>query len=277
MLKRSCDTENEPNKCSANEGIGLTKKPKLSSGMQLTLGQCSALKQSNCESDDDEMLLQEVLLLRKESAPVLYSKPELGLNVDYYHQLYINRDSNRIFRALESKLRSYFELSENKVVLFGKMHTIPRKQAAFGDNGLTYTFSGVTLKANTWIPIITALKFSVEEILGESFNFVLVNRYQDGADHMGEHQDNEKDLVSTAPIAGLSFGQPRDFIFKHKDSRGRNATKKNVGAVTVSLGHGSLVVMNYPTNRDWYHSIPLRRTAAGTRISLTFRRLHVPI
>ena len=56
---------------------------------------------------------------------------------------------------------------------------------------------------------------------GETFNFVLVNRYKDGSEHMGEHRDNEQELVQTAPIASLSFGQTRDFVLRHKDSCGR--------------------------------------------------------
>ncbi len=34
---------------------------------------------------------------------------------------------------------------------------------------------------------------------------------------MGEHRDDEKDLVRDSPIASLSLGQHRDFVFKHAE------------------------------------------------------------
>ena len=72
-------------------------------------------------------------------------------------------------------------------------------------------------------------------------------RYKDGTDYMGEHRDDEKELVPTSPIASLSLGQPRDFIFRHGESRGKNA-KRNLPPVKITLEHGSLLMMNYPTN-----------------------------
>ena len=95
-------------------------------------------------------------------------------------------------------------------------------------------------------------------------------RYENGDDHMGEHRDDEKDLVWTSPIASLSLGQPRDFIFKHGASRGKAATRQ-IPTVTVELENGSLLMMNYPTNNYWYHSLPKRKRALGVRINMTFR------
>lgn len=207
---------------------------------------------------------------------VLHYKPHIGLNIDYFHCLFGKRDADGIFKLLEKQLMVYLEQSENKVLLYGKTHNIPRKQAAFGDSGLTYTFSGVTINAHSWLPILLSLKVCVESVLhDETFNFVLVNRYKDGNDHIGEHRDDERDLVPGASIAGLSFGQSRDFVLKHKDSRGKNAKHKDIQPVKINLGHGSLLVMKHPTNCDWYHSVPSRKGAAGVRISLTFRKLRV--
>ena len=42
----------------------------------------------------------------------------------------------------------------------------------------------------------------------------------DGRDHMGEHKDDEEELVKGSPIASLSLGQARDFVFRHQDARG---------------------------------------------------------
>ena len=91
---------------------------------------------------------------------------------------------------------------------------------------------------------------------------------------MGEHKDDEDDLVHGHPIASLSLGQPRDFVFRHGDSRGKNA-KRKIDPVKLVLEHGSLLMMLYPTNTYWYHSLPARKSAQGIRINMTFRLMKV--
>ena len=205
-----------------------------------------------------------------------------GLNVDYYASFYRRADADSIFQLLESQLQSYFAStcsSPQSVKLGGRVMAIPRRQTAFGDRGLTYSFSGVTVRANPWTPLVSSLKDHVEKAIGEKFNFVLVNRYKDGLDHIGEHRDDERELERGAPIASLSFGQARDFILRHKDARG-GRNKGGIGGggaepVKIELGHGSLLVLRHPTNSTWYHSLPVRRRALHPRVNLTFRRMAV--
>ena len=232
--------------------------------------------QGGCSSNDTDPSLLDFKTVTLNNTAVHYCKTHTGLNIDYFHRLFGKKDADNIFKHLEKQLVVYLDQSENKVLVYGKTHKIPRKQAAFGDSGLTYSFSGVTINAHPWLPLLYSLKECVESVLhDETFNFVLVNRYNDGSDHISEHRDDERDLVPGASIAGLSFGQSRDFVLKHKDSRGKNAKRKDIQPVKINLGHGSLLVMKHPTNCDWYHSVPSRKSAAGVRISLTFRRLRV--
>ena len=223
---------------------------------------------------DDDPTARSCAWLNNTTRLQRYAKPSLGLNVDYYPQFFSKRDADSLFKRLESELQPYFESSLSQVVkIMGKIHQIPRKRTAFGDSGLSYSFSGITVTANTWTPFMTQIKNCVEGALQETFNFVLVNRYKDGLDHIGEHRDDEKDLCRGAPIASISLGQERDFVLKHKDSRGREAPRKDIQPVKVSLRHGSLLVMRDPTNSQWYHSLPVRKNAAAPRINLTFRRM----
>jgi len=90
---------------------------------------------------------------------------------------------------------------------------------------------------------------------------------------MGEHKDDEKDLEQGYPIASLSLGQPRDFYFKHQDSRGKNATRK-IDPVKLVLDHGGLLLMKAPTNQFWYHALPQRKRLKNVRINLTFRKMN---
>lgn len=198
-----------------------------------------------------------------------------GMNVTYYPCFFTARAGTIILQELERELSPFLCSSHatNVVKLMGRVCPIPRQQAAFGDPGLSYTFSGVTLPASPWTPTLLKLKDSVEEAIDQPFNFVLVNHYRTGSDHMGEHRDNEQELCPQAPIASLSFGQERDFVFRHRDARGRGARRKEIKPVKVCLAHGSLLVMYPPTNREWYHSLPARKNAPWARLNLTFRKM----
>ncbi|KAF6729532.1 Alpha-ketoglutarate-dependent dioxygenase alkB-like 2 [Oryzias melastigma] len=87
-------------------------------------------------------------------------------------------------------------------------------------------------------------------------------RYKDGLDHMGEHRDDEKELDPACPIASVSLGAARDFIFRHRDARGRNCSRQ-IEPVKLELAHGSLLLMNPPTNTFWYHSLPVRKKSCS--------------
>lgn len=63
-----------------------------------------------------------------------------------------------------------------RVQVFGKWHSVPRKQATYGDTGLTYTFSGLTLSPKPWIPVLERVRDRVSLVTGQTFNFVLINR-----------------------------------------------------------------------------------------------------
>ena len=97
-------------------------------------------------------------------------------------------------------------------------------------------------------------------------------RYKDGQDHIGEHRDDERELAPGSPIASVSFGACRDFFFRHKDSRGKHPSRR-LAVVRLQLAHGSLLMMNHPTNTHWYHSLPVRKKVLAPRVNLTFRKI----
>ncbi|XP_068095557.1 DNA oxidative demethylase ALKBH2 [Hyperolius riggenbachi] len=188
-----------------------------------------------------------------------------------YTILFTKAEANEIFQKLEKEL-VYFSGDLSKVQVFGKWHSVPRKQVTYGDDGLTYTFSGITLSPKPWIPVLDQIRGRVKMATGHSFNFVLINRYKDGNDHMGEHRDDEKELVPQSPIASVSFGACRDFVFRHRDSRIKKSGC-HIEPVKLQLEHGSLLMMNFPTNVYWYHSLPVRKRVLAPRINLTFRKI----
>lgn len=277
MKKRSGETEEGGKPCTKKAKIDEDLKddaPESSeSGLPRPLQPQSGLVEHHSITPEAPVLLDASTWKCGNPKCIHYMKPELGLNVDYYPKFFEHAVARDIFRQLEKELAPYLEKSQNVVKIMGKMHKIPRKQAAFGDLGLSYNFSGVSVPANPWIGPLEEIRAALREVLGDTFNFVLVNRYKDGSDHIGEHRDDEKDLLPGSSIASVSLGQERDFVFKHRDSRGKGAKRKDIEPVRVQLDHGSVLVMKNPTNTYWYHSLPVRKAAARPRINLTFRQM----
>ncbi|CAI9741355.1 DNA oxidative demethylase ALKBH2-like [Octopus vulgaris] len=210
----------------------------------------------------------------KTEAPLIWRKITAEkLDCDYL-LLYNKSEADKLLRECEETL-TYNSGRLAQVQVFGKWHDIPRKQVAHGNEGLHYTFSGNTVPARPWTPLLLKIKERIMQVTGHSFNFVLINRYKDGNDHMGEHRDDEKDLVRLSPIASLSLGQARDFVFRHECARGsqskKGAPKLDLDPIKIELQHGSLLMMNYPTNVYWYHSLPQRKRLPAVRINMTFR------
>ncbi|KAI1233073.1 hypothetical protein IHE44_0006266, partial [Lamprotornis superbus] len=159
-----------------------------------------------------------------------------------------------------------------KLHVFGTWHKIPRKKVTYGDPGLSYTYSGVTFHPKPWIPVLTRIRERVTSETGHTFNFVLIN----------------------SPIASVSFGACRDFVFRRWDRRGKGGMAGTgrishrqdggtgrishrqdggTGRITLQLAHGSLLLMKHPTNLYWYHSLPPRRKVLAPRVNLTFRQI----
>ena len=231
------------------------------------------------DDDDDEVLTPcskrpAIDAIKLDTCTVTrFVRPNDDLNVIYYPLFVAASEANRILKLLTELLAPYLSISANCVRIGGKTIPIPRKQTAFGEPGLKYSFSGITLHCNPWLPLIKDLKDAIEGAISEKFNFVLVNYYRNGLDYIGEHRDDEKDLCPESSIASLSFGCERDFVFRHSKSRGKNATRKDMASVKLCLNNGSLLVMRSPTNKHWYHSLPVRKNCHRARINLTFRHM----
>ena len=104
----------------------------------------------------------------------------------------------------------------------------------------------------------------MECLLGTPLNYALVNLYRDGDDSLGAHSDDTRDLVRGSPIVGVSFGAPRDMLFRAKAAPLTYALK---------LQPGSVFTMSSAFNRAYTHAIPKRAGVRGPRLSVTFRNM----
>jgi alpha-ketoglutarate-dependent dioxygenase alkB family protein 2 len=188
-----------------------------------------------------------------------------NLNVSYYPHFASKEQADLLFEALEREI-IYLPPELSRITIYGKSIAIPRQHVAFGDAGLVYSFSGLTLPTRAWTPTLLNVKEYVESALDEKFNYALINRYATGQSYISYHSDNEKTLDRLAPIATVSLGAVRHMSFK-------NVQNPNL-VMTLSLGHGSMTTLNHPTNLHYYHSILKKPEIVHPRISLTFRRVN---
>lgn len=180
--------------------------------------------------------------------------------VHYYGSILSKEKADNFFESLLKNIA----WQQDEMILFGKQIITQRKVAWYGDEPYSYTYSKVTKHAKAWAPELLSLKLLVEEELGKSFNSCLLNLYHSGAEGIGWHSDNEKELEANGMIASLSLGAERKFSFKHRKSKDR---------VSLVLQHGSLLVMQGETQSHWLHQLPQSKIVVDPRINLTFRNI----
>ena len=185
---------------------------------------------------------------------------EDGFNISLQENVFASPEE--IFEKLEREI-VYLPEELSRINIKNKSYPISRKIAAFGEPGLSYTFSGLTLTSQPWPSLLLEIKVLIENLLGISFNFVLINRYEDGNACIGQHKDDESDLEENYPICSLSFGETRTMVFKRSGFPDKR----------IQLKSNSLLVMNTPTIKLWSHGIPKQSKRSGVRIDLTFRMM----
>jgi alkylated DNA repair dioxygenase AlkB len=153
---------------------------------------------------------------------------------------------------------------QDEIRIFGKWLKQPRMTCVFGDEGMTYTYSGLTQPTLSWTSSLHTLRNKIQSNSGEKFNLVLLNLYRDGNDSMGWHSDDEPELGNEPVIASVSLGEERKLKFR---------PKKNTQGdkFDVLLPNGSLLIMKGRSQHDWQHAISKSKKITSPRINLTFR------
>ncbi|WP_286786252.1 MULTISPECIES: alpha-ketoglutarate-dependent dioxygenase AlkB family protein [Pseudomonas] len=151
------------------------------------------------------------------------------------------------------------------VQVHGRRLPVPRLVAWYADPGIHLSYSGLTHRASSWTPLLAQIRRRVEDAAGQAFNGVLINHYRDGQDSMGWHADDESYLGRNPVIASLNLGGARRFDLRRK---GQSRIEHS-----LTLGHGSLLVMGGTTQHHWQHQVAKTRKACAPRLNLTFRYL----
>ncbi len=169
-------------------------------------------------------------------------------------------DQALLFARLEREL----DWAQRPIRIAGREVLQPRLTAWYGDPGASYTYSGLSLRPQSWHPCLAELRSRLEEETPHRFNSVLTNLYRNGGDSMGFHADKETELGRNPTIASVSLGATRRFVMRHR--------KKSVEqGVDLELPPGSLLLMTGTTQHFWRHAVPKTRGPVGPRINLTYR------
>jgi len=158
-----------------------------------------------------------------------------------------------------------YPLTSPVIKVYGKLHPIPRAQVWFGDEGCDYLYSGLFIKALPWPKYARRLQQKLKRDFGLNTNGVLVNRYADGSDSIGWHSDDEPEIAIGSDIASVTLGATRDFLIRHKTTGHK---------INISLKSGDLLLMQWPMQREWEHSLPKRMKVKEPRVNFTFRTLY---
>lgn len=180
----------------------------------------------------------------------------------YYYNSIIDEQDARIF--FDDLLKSVLWKHE-PIKMFGKSIMQPRLTAMYGNEGMSYGYSGIRMPASTWTNTLQLIKNRVEQITQSTFNVALLNRYRDQNDSMGWHRDNERELGRQPFIASVSFGAVRAFQIR--------PYKSKTTPFSLHLGNGSLLLMKGDMQTYWEHQLPKSRHVCGTRINITFRKV----
>ena len=148
---------------------------------------------------------------------------------------------------------------EQKPASFG--HLQPRLTASYGDEGVTYRYSGTENVALSWTATLLEIKHKIEDVQGP-YNYCLLNRYRSRADSVAWHADDEPGMGNV--IGSLSLGATRTFRIRHNMSK---ETK------SFPVSNGTLIIMAGTMQQFWKHEVPKTTENVGERINLTFRKI----
>ena len=190
----------------------------------------------------------------------IFSLPDAELE---YFPNFLNKEKADL---LLEKLLEEVPWQQQNIKLFGKEIPQPRLTAFYAEQGISYTYSGLQLKPNSFSTELWELKQKTQELSGYDFNTCLANLYRHGNDSMGWHADDEKVLGKNPVIASISLGGIRRFQFKHK-------TNKDLKE-SIELQHGSLLIMKGSMQHFWKHQLPKTKKEVAPRINLTFRKIN---
>ncbi|MBP9885439.1 MAG: alpha-ketoglutarate-dependent dioxygenase AlkB [Leptospiraceae bacterium] len=180
----------------------------------------------------------------------------------FYPNFFKEEESDFFFEYLLHNVK----WQQDKIWMFQKYVDIPRLNAWYGEANKNYSYSGIPMKPNPWLPQLVEIKNRIETISNVKFTSTLINLYRDGKDSVDWHADDERELGKNPVIGSVSFGETRVFKLRHLKDKSLKTD--------VELTHGSFALMRGETQHFWEHKISKTAKQVKPRINLTFRVIH---
>lgn len=98
-----------------------------------------------------------------------------NLDLDYCQRFLNAAEGAALMEYMEHNVH-YLDGRLNQVKVFGQYYPIPKQQVAFGNEGVSYKFSGTIVPAQPWPTPLLELKNKIRLARHVDYNFVLVNR-----------------------------------------------------------------------------------------------------
>jgi alkylated DNA repair dioxygenase AlkB len=188
---------------------------------------------------------------------LLPHKGELYYESDFFSE----KESEMFFHELKDNSA----WSQQEIKIYGKSVMQPRLVGFYGNCGVQYKYSALSLSAVGWNKSLLHIKEKIDKELNLQFNSALLNLYRDGNDSMGWHRDNEKELGIEPLIVSISFGALRKFQLREY--------KNKLSKVILEPASGSLILMKGVIQENWEHCVPKTKLKVGERVNVTFRNV----
>lgn len=128
------------------------------------------------------------------------------------------------------------------------------------------------LRAESWT-MLRQTELHLQSTFRVRWDGVAAILYRDGEDFQGFHGDREMRWLDDTLIAIVVLGERRPFVLRPRATSSqldRTPAGRHPDDVTLTPGHGDLLVMGGACQRDWLHTVPPAETSLP-RISLTWR------
>ena len=149
------------------------------------------------------------------------------------------------------------------IQLYGKTVYQQRSIGFFSDESIGYYYSGQLAKSKPLQEYSEELMKIINARFNTNYNGILVNKYDDGNNYIGDHSDDEKNLDKGGVIA-ISYGAVRKFRIREKIS------KKII--MDIPTTSNSIIHMGGDFQKEFTHGIPVEKKVKDERYSLTFRK-----
>lgn len=211
-------------------------------------------------SNSQENLLLNIFIeasdIQNNSLPINVSQHDVVPFVMLPYILIPNKPfSHFLFNSLDESTVFSHQLNKRSVCYYGEV--------GYSYTNVTHYPRPMPSSDNYLHKILAHLKTVLPDF---RYNSILLTKYQNGADSLSYHSDNESEILPKSDIVTISFGETR--VAKFRASH----VSAEYPEHSLTLHHGDIFIMSRNSQNIFQHSI-VANDSENPRISLTLRLL----